>query len=766
MIHQKTVLHHAALAAMPWFFSASAAPVKDIPTTARPNFIVIFSDDQGWADLGIKGLRDDIKTPHLDQLARDGVLFTDGYITAPQCGPSRAGLLTGRYQERFGVDSLSDLPLPLSEQTIADRLRKGGYVTGMAGKWHLSFLKTVVLKGSETPEEKAELPFAPGARGFDDFFWGNWYDYWANYSLDGKSLNPEGEAIKTDPTNDKDYYIDVQTDAALAFIRRHADRDKPFFFYLNYLAPHTPLLATKKYLDRFPGNMPERRRTALAMMSAVDDGIGRITGLLEEKGLRDNTLIVYLSDNGAPLGSYNGPLMDDVLPTWDPKGIWDGSLNEPLRGEKGMLSEGGIRVPFIMSWPASLPKGLVYREPVIALDVAATINTAAELPPDSKLDGINLLPYLKESGGPAPERDLFWRFWNQAAVRSGDWKLLVAGDYKRLFNLKEDMEENHNVMAEHPEIAKNLEEKLAAWAGELQPPGIPNGPLNIQEGGFYPRHFGDAESLLSPTVPKMKNPEQKEAPSASINAGTGMSRNGDPAAAVNWSNGLPAADNPGVIGAGISGTFDSGDVSWFTGKPGGTKALLTIHGGTLTKLDNGRLDIGYDGELTINSGSLSLEKGVLFVAQRSAFHLVGGNLAAGTVAFYRSAPRSTVRGGVFTAKRLALTSDVAGTEIYITGGSLDIDKIQFSGAGGGFTFAAGGSLSVGAGGLILTGTNAYFNFLPGSTATLSVKGYAPVDYEKLFAANQLRFDGGNQGVFSDCFTVLDGVLSVRFKSEK
>jgi len=465
---------------------------------SRPNVIVIISDDQGYADLGLHNFRKDIKMPNLDQLAHGGVMFTDGYVTAPQCSPSRAGLLTGRYQERFGLDSISDLPLQLGARTMADRLRQAGYATGMAGKWHLSFPNTVTLKGSETPEEKTELPFAPGSRGFDDFFWGNWYDYWANFTLDGKSLKPQGEVVTMDPKKAEDYYLDVQTEAALSFIRRQ-DK-KPFFFYLAYLAPHTPLIATKKYLDRFPGDMPERRRTALAMMSAMDDGVGRITGLLKEKGLLDNTIIVYLSDNGAPLGVHTGSTLEDILPTWDPKGMWDGSLNEPARGEKGMLSEGGIRVPFIMSWPARLSKGMVCREPVIALDVAATVNAAAGLPPDPTLDGVNLLPYLAKSGEAMPSRDLFWRFWNQTAVRSGDWKLIVAADYKLLFNLKDDLGETKNVITEHADIVKTLEQKLEAWNAEMKPPGIPRKPLNEQEDKWYPYYFKDSKSRISPNV--------------------------------------------------------------------------------------------------------------------------------------------------------------------------------------------------------------------------------------------------------------------------
>jgi arylsulfatase A-like enzyme len=468
---------------------------------SRPNVIVITSDDQGYADLGRHNLRKDIKTPNLDELARGGVLFTDGYVTAPQCSPSRAGLLTGRYQQRFGLDSISELPLSLGEQTVADRLRRAGYATGMAGKWHLSFPQTVTLKGSETPEEKAELPFAPSSRGFDDFFWGNWYDYWANYTLDGKSLKTQGEVVKTDPEKAEDYYLDVQTEAALSFIRRQGK--KPFFFYLAYLAPHTPLIATQKYLDRFPGDMPERRRTALAMMSAIDDGVGRITGLLEEKGLLDNTIIVYLSDNGAPLGVHTGSTLADILPTWDPKGMWDGSLNEPLRGEKGMLSEGGIRVPFIMSWPARMAAGTVFRDPVIALDVVPTVMAAANLPPDPNLDGVNLLPYLAKPVEAMPSRDLFWRFWNQTAVRSGDWKLIVAGDYKLLFNLKDDLGETKNVITEHADIAKTMEQKLAAWNAEMKPTGIPRKPLNEQEAKWYPYYFKDPKSRISPDVPQL-----------------------------------------------------------------------------------------------------------------------------------------------------------------------------------------------------------------------------------------------------------------------
>jgi arylsulfatase A-like enzyme len=475
-----------------WLTEAIAAASSD-----RPNFIVIFTDDQGYADLGVHGIRDDVKTPNLDRLAREGVLFTDGYITAPQCSPSRAGLLTGRYQQRFGYDSITEGPLPLEEKTIADRLGAAGYVTGMAGKWHLepnagtvawALKKDPSLKTNNpncvTMPRALQLPYGPGERGFQDFYWGELQKYLRNYDLEGRSLAPEGEDHTT-----KGYRVEEQTSAALAFLRRQDDA-KPFFLYLAYYAPHVPLVATDEHLARFPGDMPERRRTGLAMIAAVDDGVGRILDLLEEKKMRDNTLVFFTSDNGAPLGAQQGKPMDDVRPVGKPGPAWDGSRNDPLNGEKGMLAEGGIRVPFLASWPGRIASGTVWKKPVIALDIAATMNAAAGLPPDPALDGVDLLPLLAAGEEKAPSRDLYWRFWNQAAVRSGDWKFLRAGgDRKMLFDLAGDRGEQKNVIAEHPDIAADLEAKLAAWADKMSPPGLPAGPLNDQEQGWYGYYF-------------------------------------------------------------------------------------------------------------------------------------------------------------------------------------------------------------------------------------------------------------------------------------
>jgi arylsulfatase A-like enzyme len=483
------------LTALPLALSA-CLPAAAAPP-GKPSVVFILADDLGHADIGIHKQRGDVKTPHIDQLARDGVLFTDGHVTAPQCSPSRAGIMTGRYQQRFGFDNITTGPLPLTEKTIAERLRAAGYATGMVGKWHLEpnhscedwarreHPELAIIDGTVRLGEQLVLKYAPARRGFDDFYWGELQRHRRNYALDGKSLTPEGGVSQTE-----DYHIDVQTEAGLAFIRRHAG--KPFFLYLAYHAPHVPLIATQKYLDRFPGDMPERRRTALAMIAAMDDGVVRMRALLEEKGLLENTIFVFTSDNGAPLGAHQNRTMEDVLPVDKPGPAWDGSRNDPLNGEKGMLAEGGIRVPFIISWPARMARGLVFTKPVISLDATATIHAAAGLPPEPGYDGIDLLPYLtKTEAVEMPARDLFWRFWTQAAVRSGDWKYITAGtDRAMLFNLKDDIGETRNLIAEHPEVAADLRRKLAAWADQLQPAGIPSGPLDEQEAKWYPQYFG------------------------------------------------------------------------------------------------------------------------------------------------------------------------------------------------------------------------------------------------------------------------------------
>jgi uncharacterized sulfatase len=448
------------LAAVGFVCGAAAAPVS------KPNIIVVFTDDHGYADLSSQQVLDDVQTPHIDALAAGGVRMTSGYVTAPQCVPSRAGLLNGRYQNRFGVES-NGMPLDgfNALPTIAERLRQAGYATGMTGKWHLG-------------------PAAEIARhGFDDVFYKNSNrPGWANYDLDGNRVPPGPERSGL-------YHLDANSAAARAFIQRHHKR--PFFFYLAYRAPHVPLDATEKYLKRFPGKMPERRRQALAMISAVDDGVGGVLQTLREYGIEEKTLIFFIGDNGAPLKIHK---LD--APGGGPG--WDGSLNDPLCGEKGMLAEGGIRVPFVVYWKGQLDAGKAYHHPVISLDVAATAVALAGLPNDPQLDGVNLIPYLQGECGDAPHVALYWRWIAQSAVREGRWKYLRGGAREYLFDLSVDKEEKRNLLETNPEIADRLRSQLAAWASQMQPPGIETKQMSAVWEGYFD-YYLDGKSPPPPT---------------------------------------------------------------------------------------------------------------------------------------------------------------------------------------------------------------------------------------------------------------------------
>jgi arylsulfatase A-like enzyme len=315
--------------------------------------------------------------------------------------------------------------------------------------------------------------------------------YWANFDSSGSALGENGQwLVKTG------YRLDIQTDAALTFIEHH--HKKPFFLYLAYFAPHVPLEATKKYLERFPHRMPERRRYALAMISAIDDGVGRIREALRRYKIADDTVIFFISDNGAPLKIE----MKD-LPVSFRGGAWDGSRNDPLVGEKGMLSEGGIRVPFLVTWTGGLPRNIVYQHPVISLDVAATALALAGLEPVTRLDGVNLIPYLRREKQGPPHEVLYWRFWSQTAVRRGRWKYLQAGGRgKWLFDLESPEHERRNRIKEHPDIAAELRKKLQTWTAQMKDPIVPDGYLNKQEERWYSHYFG-LEPAATKQVPKI-----------------------------------------------------------------------------------------------------------------------------------------------------------------------------------------------------------------------------------------------------------------------
>lgn len=415
----------------------------------KPNIIVIYTDDHGFADLGIRGVEKDVKTPHLDALARSGVIAKNGYSTAPQCVPSRGGLMTGKFQGRFNLDNNgSALDGFNKETTIATRLQNAGYTTAQFGKWHLG-------PQSEIPKHGFKHVYSQhGQQRFS-----------ANITLEGKD-RPMGDLPPSL------YHVDGCAKAAASIIERY--KEQPFFLYIAFRAPHTPLDAPQSYKDRFPGAMPERRRAALGMLAAVDDGVGLVTSTLKKNGLSEKTLIFVIGDNGAPLKilKTDSPLNGDA-------GGWDGSLNTPLNGEKGMLAEGGMHVPFLIAWPGTIPDGQTYEHPVSALDVAATAAALADVsvkPGD--LDGVNLIPFLKGEISTPPHEALMWRWMAQSAIREGNWKLLRGGEREYLYDLATDLEEKHSLASQHPDVAARLRTKLTAWCAELNPPGLALGPMS------------------------------------------------------------------------------------------------------------------------------------------------------------------------------------------------------------------------------------------------------------------------------------------------
>jgi arylsulfatase A-like enzyme len=422
------MLHRFAFAGIFALLASTPLPAAD-----RPNIIVIVSDDQGYNDLSVQGGRE-IPTPHIDSIASNGVRFTSGYVSGPYCSPTRAGLMTGRYQTRFGHEfnpgpaatTDADVGLPLTQATLADRLKAAGYVTGMVGKWHLGY----------------SSKFHPMQRGFDEFFG----FLGGAHSYVNSEEDPDNRILRgVQPVSEPAYLTDALGREAVAFIDRHKTPAKPFFLYWTFNAVHSPLQAPEKYLSRFATITDTRRRTYAAMLSAMDDAVGLALAKLREAGLENNTLIFYVSDNGGPASN--------------------GSNNHPLRGQKAQTLEGGIRVPFLVQWKGTLPAGVAYDQPVIQLDIHATALAAAGVAPTPamNLDGVNLLPYLKgESSGP-PHQALYWQFGEQMAIRAGDWKLVRHTDSDgrmELYNLAQDIGEKIDLGSANPAKAAELK---AAW---------------------------------------------------------------------------------------------------------------------------------------------------------------------------------------------------------------------------------------------------------------------------------------------------------------
>lgn len=414
----------------------------------RPNILVILADDMGYGELGCQGFTREIPTPHVDSIARNGIRFTNGYVSGTYCSPTRAGFMTGRYQQRFGhefnpgpaASADKNFGLSLKEVTIANRLKAAGYTTGWFGKSHLGY----------------EPPFHPLQRGFDEFygFLGGAHSY----------LDPNADAANpilrgtTRTTDIAGYTTDAFAREAIAFIEKNQGR--PWFTYLAFNAVHGPLEATDKYLSRFPSIADPRRRRYAAMQSALDDAVGAVLAKLRELRQEENTLIFFFSDNGGPTAGNT-------------------SSNGPLRGFKAQTWEGGIRIPFLVQWKGRLPAGKVDDRPIIQLDIHPTALAAAGIAvrPEWKLDGVNLLPYLTGDQAGAPHAALFWRFGAQVAVRLGDWKLVKGAGMPgiaveaghssiqgaALYHLVTDIGEKHDLAASEPAKVRELAAAWEAW---------------------------------------------------------------------------------------------------------------------------------------------------------------------------------------------------------------------------------------------------------------------------------------------------------------
>ncbi len=429
------------------FFLAVTLPAL----AEKPNVVLLFVDDLGYADVGYNGCPD-IPTPNIDSIARNGVVFENGYVSAPVCAPSRAGMLTGRYPTRFGYEDTPgpfrqsaqvEIGIPFVEKNIAERLKPLGYITGIVGKWHEGRLEK----------------FQPCNRGFDESFYFN--DGWTHYFRQDDPLQQLKRG--TQPVDlHGEYLTDALGREAAEFIDRHAN--EPFFLYVPFNAPHVPLEAPAELLEKFASITDPGRRTLAAMVYSLDLNIGRILQALEKHGVAENTLVVFMSDNGGKPGIPGQIETGGGAPNF--------SLNTPLKGKKGQLHEGGIRVPFAMQWKARLSGGKTYKNPVSALDLLPTIVAAAggKISKDWKLDGADLLPHLDGRIATAPHETLYWRFLFQHAIRSNGWKLVKPkGGPAELYRISDDPNETTNLIHKYPEVAERLQNKFDEWNAVMMP---------------------------------------------------------------------------------------------------------------------------------------------------------------------------------------------------------------------------------------------------------------------------------------------------------
>ncbi len=449
----------------------------------RPNIVILIADDLGYGELGCQG-NPQIPTPHIDSIAANGVRLTQGYVSAAYCSASRAGFITGRYQTRFGyefnpIGADNEHPqagLPSSEVTFAERLEDVGYVTGLIGKWHLG----------------GHANFHPFRHGFQEFFGftheghyfvpppydgvttmlrrkalpdggrGRWI------SKDGKlvlsthmgSHEPDYDANNPivrggQPVQESAYLTDALTREAVDFIARN--RERPFCLCLAYNAVHSPLQGADAYMQKFSGIEDIHRRIFAAMLSNLDDSVGEVLAQLKQHQLDRNTLEVFFSDNGGPTRELT-------------------SSNLPLRGGKGQVFEGGIRVPFLFQWPGTLPQGVVEHRPMISLDLFTTACALAEASPPTNrtIDGVNLIPYLTGENRGRPHDVLFWRLGKRTAIRVEDWKLLRDSRSRntgwQLYDLANDPSETQDLATKQPQRVQQLNQIWEATNAQMIDP--------------------------------------------------------------------------------------------------------------------------------------------------------------------------------------------------------------------------------------------------------------------------------------------------------
>jgi len=446
----------------------------------QPNIVVLLADDLGYGELSCQG-KTDIPTPNIDAIAASGVRFTQGYVTAPNCSPSRAGMLTGRIPMRFGyefnpIGARNEDPgagMPRQQRTIAEMLHDRGYTTGLIGKWHLG----------------GSADYHPHRHGFDEFFgftheghyfvpppWrgvttmlrrrtlpgggqGRWNGrsliYTTHMGNDEPAYDANNPIVRGgQPVEEAEYLTDAFTREAVDFIDRHSD--KPFFLYLAYNAVHSPLQGADAYMKRFSHIEDIHRRIFAAMLGNLDDSVGDVLRKIHEEKIERQTLVFFLSDNGGPTRELT-------------------SSNLPLRGEKGSMYEGGLRVPFMVSWPGTIPAGQLYHKPVVSVDIFATAAAVSGASLPRNIDGVNLLPYIQGKNDSTPHEEFFWRQGPRTALRCGDWKLVnMHRDQQQprweLYNIAEDLEEKNDRAAQETEKLTEMIERWRKFNEEMAEP--------------------------------------------------------------------------------------------------------------------------------------------------------------------------------------------------------------------------------------------------------------------------------------------------------